>query len=124
MAPRWPAVVELAERCVRAPSSLQWLPAPRTPRASGCPGSNAAVPDYIGCATFDLVKRIGECNEDVYIQAFLAQGRIEAFDMRVLNRLARFDVLQPYAMLLGPLVEHQAAQFGTVVHREGNMAGD
>ena len=64
---------------------------------------------------FDLAARIGERNEDVFIQAFLAQARIEAFDVRVLNRLARFDELQPYAMLVGPLVEHPAAQLGTVI---------
>jgi hypothetical protein len=31
---------------------------------------------------FDLAARIGECIEDVFIQAFLTQARIEAFDMR------------------------------------------
>jgi hypothetical protein len=33
----------------------------------------------------------------VFIQAFLAQARIEALDVGVLDRLARFDKLQPYA---------------------------
>src|SRR6202030_3789893 len=39
--------------------------------------------------------------------ALLAQARIETLDVRVLNRLARFDELQQYAMLVGPLVEHR-----------------
>ena len=41
--------------------------------------------------------------------------RIEALDVRVLNRLARFDELQLHAVLIGPLVEHPAAQFRTVI---------
>jgi hypothetical protein len=64
---------------------------------------------------FDLAARIVERNEDVFIQAFLAQARIEALDVGVLDRLARFDKLQPYAMFVGPLVERSAAQLGTVV---------
>jgi hypothetical protein len=44
----------------------------------------------------------------VFIRAFVAQPRIEALDMRVLNRLARFDKLQLYAMLIGPMVERPA----------------
>ena len=40
---------------------------------------------------FNLAARIVERNEDVFIQAFLAQARIEALDVGVLDRLARFD---------------------------------
>jgi hypothetical protein len=53
--------------------------------------------------------RKSERNEDVFIQAFLAQARIEALDVGVLDRLARFDELQPYAMFVGPLVERRVA---------------
>ena len=45
----------------------------------------------------------------MFIQAFLAQARIETLDVRVLDRLSRFDELQPYAMLvvvLPPSVSH------------------
>ena len=45
---------------------------------------------------FDLAPRIVERNENVFIQAFLAQARIETLDVCVLDRLARFDELQPY----------------------------
>jgi hypothetical protein len=43
---------------------------------------------------FDLVARVVEREEDMLVQAFLAQPRIEALDVRVLDRLARFDELQ------------------------------
>jgi hypothetical protein len=71
-----------------------------------------ALPIVLDAPRFNLAPRIVERNENVFIQAFLAQARIETLDVRVLNRLARFDELQPYAMLVGPLVEHLAAQLG------------
>ncbi len=55
------------------------------------------------------LRRKSERNEDVFIQAFLAQARIEALDVGVLDRFARFDELQPYTMFVGPLVERPAA---------------
>jgi hypothetical protein len=83
-----------------------------------------AFPIVLDAPRFDLVPRIVERNENVFIQAFVAQPCIEALDVRVLNRLARFDELQPYTMLIGPMVERPAAQLGTVVHQEAVMADD
>src|SRR5712692_7887786 len=74
-----------------------------------------AFPILLDAPHFDLDPRIVERNEDVLIEAFLAQPRVETLDVRVLDRLARFDELQPYAMLVGPLVERPAAQLGTVI---------
>ena len=74
-----------------------------------------AFPIVLDAPLFDLAPRIVERNENVLVEAFLAQPRIEALDMRVLDRLSRFDELQAYAMLVGPLVERPAAQLGTVV---------
>src|SRR5271168_2764605 len=81
-------------------------------------------PIVLDAPRFDLVPRIVECKEDVFIQAFVAQPCLEALDVRVLNRLARFDELQPYPMLIGPLVERPAAQLGTVIrlNRQGQPA--
>ena len=70
-------------------------------------------PIVLDAPCFDLAARIVERNENVLVEAFLAQPLIEALDVRVLDRLARFDELQPHAMIIGPLVEHPAAQFGT-----------
>ena len=64
---------------------------------------------------FDLAARVVERHEDVLIKIFLSQPRIETLDVRVLDRLSRFDELQPYAVLVGPLVERPAAQLGTVI---------
>jgi hypothetical protein len=38
-----------------------------------------------------------------------------ALDGRILDRLARFDELQPHAIVIGPLVEHPAAQSRTII---------
>ena len=67
-----------------------------------------SFPIVLDAPVFDLAARIVERNEDVFIQAFLAQARIEALDVGVLDRLARFDELQPYPMLIGPLPESPA----------------
>ena len=83
-----------------------------------------AFPIVLDSPRFDLAPRIVERDENVFIQEFLAQPCIEALDVRVLNRLARFDELQPYTMLIGPMVERPAAQLGTVVHQEAVMADD
>src|SRR5450631_3075659 len=72
-------------------------------------------PIVLDAPRFDLVPRIVECKENVFIQAFVAQPCIEALDVRVLNRLARFDELQPYTMLICPLGECRTAQLGTVI---------
>jgi len=45
----------------------------------------------------------------VLVQAFLAQPRIEALDVRVLDRLACSMELQPHAGIIGPLVERSAS---------------
>ena len=74
-----------------------------------------AFPIVVNAPLFDFDPCVGERNEDVLIKTFLAQARIETLDVRVLDRLARFDELQPYAMLIGPLFEHSAAQLGTII---------
>jgi hypothetical protein len=84
-------VLELAERCARGPSPLDRLLAPRTSRASGCRGSNGGVRIVLDAPLFDLEPRIVERNENVFIQAFRAQMRIETLDVRVLDRLAPFE---------------------------------
>ena len=73
-----------------------------------------AFPIVLDAPLFDLAARVVERNEDVLVEAFLAQARIETLNVRVLDRLSRFDELQPYAVLVGPLVERPAAQLGTV----------
>ena len=74
-----------------------------------------AFPIVLDAPVFDLAARVVERNEDVFIQAFLAQARIEALDVGVLDRFARFDELRPYITFVGPLVERPAAQLGTVI---------
>ena len=47
----------------------------------------------------DSLARIGERNKDLLVEAFIAQAAIERFDERILDRLARFDELQPHPRL-------------------------
>jgi hypothetical protein len=74
-----------------------------------------AFPIVVDAPLFDLAARVVERNKDVLVEALLAQARVETLDVRVLDRLSRFDELQPHAMLVGPLIEHPAAQLGTVI---------
>jgi len=83
-----------------------------------------AFPIVLDAPLFDLEPRIVERNEDVFIQAFLAQARIEALDVGVLDRLARFDELKSRATGVGPLVHRPTPELGTVVRQEAVMADD
>ena len=69
-----------------------------------------AFPIVFDSPLLDLDPRIVERNENVFIQAFLAQARIETLDVCVLDRLARFDELQPYPMLVRPRFEGSSAR--------------
>ena len=70
--------LELAKRCARWPSSLFVRPVPRTLQGSGSRGSNAAVRDCIAIAPLlDLAARIVERDEDVLVEAFLAQAALK-----------------------------------------------
>jgi hypothetical protein len=64
---------------------------------------------------FDLAPRVIERDEDVFVETFLAQPRVETLDVRVLDRLTPFDKLQMYAMIMGPLVEGLAAKFRAII---------
>ena len=50
---------------------------------------------------FDLAPRVIERDEDVFVETFLAQPRVETLDVRVLDRLTPFDKLQMNAMIIG-----------------------
>ena len=51
---------------------------------------------------------VGEIEEPVLVEAFIAESPVEAFDEGVLGRLAEVDEVEPDAVAPGPLVEHLA----------------
>ena len=74
-----------------------------------------AFPIILDAPLFDLAARIGERNEDVFIQAFLAQARIEALDKAVLPWAARRDVGGLRADAADPLLHRFGNELRAIV---------
>jgi hypothetical protein len=64
---------------------------------------------------FDLDLRVDHADKPVFVQAFVAELAVEAFDIRVLDRLARANETNRDTRGVGPRVERPAGEFGTVV---------
>jgi hypothetical protein len=63
-------------------------------------------------------------NEELLIEALLAQAAVERFDERILNRFARFDELQLHLALAGPYIHHPTGKLRAVVRWEAVMADE
>src|SRR6266567_5525436 len=61
--------------------------------------------------------RIDQAHEPVLVEALVPEPAVEAFDVRVLDRLARIDEVEHDAMAVCPLIERLAAKLGAVVTR-------
>ena len=59
-----------------------------------------------------------EGGKQVLIEDFLTEGAVEAFDVGVLVRLARLDVLDGHGVGLGPLHERFAQELRAVVRAQ------
>ena len=68
--------------------------------------------------SFDDAACVRQVDEPVFVQTFVAEFPVEAFDIRVLIRLARADERQLDTSPISPFVEHLAIEFWTVV--DGN----
>lgn len=64
---------------------------------------------------FDDAACVGRADEPVLVQTFVTEFPAEAFDVRVLVRLAGADERQLHAAAIGPLVEHMAVEFRPVI---------
>ena len=64
---------------------------------------------------FDEQLGIGQAGEPVDIEALVAKTAVEALDEGVLDGLAGVDELQLDLLLIGPVIEHPARQFRSVV---------
>ncbi len=60
---------------------------------------------------FDFAAHVVERDEDLFVEALLAEPAVEALDEGVLDRSARLDELQLHPALVGPLIGHAASKF-------------
>lgn len=67
---------------------------------------------------FDDPASVTEPQEPVLVEAFVAEAAIEALADRVLDRLAGIDKAQFDAVLIRPLVQRLAGQFGAVIEHD------
>ena len=64
--------------------------------------------------------RIAESQEPVFVETFVAESAIETLTRAVLHGLSRIDETQVHVMLVCPLIQCLAGQFGAVVeHNAG-----
>lgn len=63
----------------------------------------------------DLAPSVVEQEERLLIETLVAQATVKRFDESILDRLTRFDELQPQSTAIGPLVHHSSAKLRSVV---------
>jgi hypothetical protein len=61
---------------------------------------------------------IGQAEEDLAIQAFIAQATVEAFDIPVLYRFAGPNQIQLHMILVGPRFHRSPRKLTSVVGRD------
>lgn len=62
----------------------------------------------------DDFPRLGEIAEQVQIEHLIAYAAVEAFDERILVRLAGLDVVDEHSVGLTPVDKHLAQELGAV----------
>jgi hypothetical protein len=72
---------------------------------------------------FDDLARFRQVEEDVFVQAFVPEPAVKAFDESVLDRFARLDIMPGYTARNPPQDGH-TSQFAAVVRQEAVMADD
>ena len=72
----------------------------------------------------ELVTHVGEREEHLHVQALIAQPSVKGFDIAVLDRLARPDEVEVYAVLICPHIHGLACELGAIVRQEAVMADD
>ena len=66
----------------------------------------------------DGVPGIGQTDEPMAIETFVAKASLKALDKRVLHRLAGFDEAQPHSTLVGPLIDGLPCQLRAVIQHD------
>ena len=63
----------------------------------------------------ELLARIGQTEEDLHVQAFVAQLAVETLNVAVPDRLARPDEVQMHSVLIGPQVPCLTSELRSVI---------
>src|SRR5208337_1185791 len=66
----------------------------------------------------ELVARVGNAEEDLYVQTLVTQPAVERLDVSVLGRPARPDKVQLNSVLVCPYVHRLALKLGAIVDRD------
>src|SRR5208283_6123004 len=63
----------------------------------------------------DLLSRVGQAAEPVFVQALIAKASVETLHVAVLHRSSRLNRVPLQALLVGPLIDSAADKLGSVV---------
>jgi hypothetical protein len=66
----------------------------------------------------DDLSGMGQALEPVEVKTFVAESSVEAFDVGILGRLARFDKIEGDLVGVGPGVERVAGEFRSIVDHD------
>jgi hypothetical protein len=67
---------------------------------------------------FDDLARLTDAGEPVLVEALLPKATVRAFDVRVLDRLARVDEIELDTVVIGPGIKRTTSQFWAVTPSE------
>ena len=72
----------------------------------------------IAAPSFDQIVGVGDRQEAVHVETFVAQPAVETLDKRVRRGLARPNEVERDAAPIGPFVQRLGREFGAVVDRD------
>ena len=90
----------------------------RTPPAYGRPEPSAGVVVVIAPPEVQLPSSVGQVEEHLHVQAFVAQPTVEALDITVLDRPPWPDEVQMHTVTVGPVIQLLRGELGTVAPHE------
>ncbi len=64
---------------------------------------------------FDGSPGVSQVGEPVFVQAFIPELSVKAFNKCILDRLTRFDEVQPDAVAISPFIQCLTDQFRPVI---------
>ena len=68
---------------------------------------------------FDGPPGIGQVGEPVFVQAFIPELSVEAFNESILDRLAGFDEVQSHGVTIGPFIQCLADELRAIIDNDG-----
>ncbi len=64
-----------------------------------------------------LAASIGQREEDLHVQALVAQSSVEALEVAVFDRAPRPDEIQVHSVLISPEIRRSARELGSIIER-------